>query len=161
MSVQKITVKSVEKSANWGNEDARGNVRYFAVVRFARGGNKFGSNAIGTNSDFPLSYDLQGIYGSDNECLDKHDEFDPELAYRKFVKESKGDDILDGLSLYEIALPHAVHVVGSESQPFTMQRQAYYGTEKEAREYVLAALERDLVRGRLEIVDAEDAKGEE
>lgn len=160
MSLQKITVKSVEKSANWGKEDVRGNVRYFAVVRFARGGNKFCSNATGTNSDFPLSYDLQGIYGSDDECLDKHDEFDPDLAYKKFIKESK-EDILDGLSLYEIALPHAVHVVGSESQPFTMQRQAYYGTEKEAREYVLASLERDLVRGRLEIVEAEDAKGEE
>lgn len=159
--MEKITIKSVEKSQNWGNEDARGNVRYFAVVRFARGGSKFSGNAVGTNSDFPLSYDLMGIYGSDEDCLDKHDEFDADLAYKKFVKESKDDEILEGLNLYEIKLPYAVHVVGSDSEPFALQRQAYYGTEKAAREYVMAALERDIARGRLEVVTAEtEGEGE-
>lgn len=158
--MEKITLKSIEKSANWGNEDARGNVRYFAVARFVRGGNKFGANAIGTNSDFPLSYDLAGIYGTDKDCLNKHDEFDADLAFKKFCKEAEEDKILEGLNLYEIKLPFAVHVVGSDSQPFTMQRQAYYGTEKAAREYVMAALDRDIVRGRLEQVEAE-AEGEE
>lgn len=158
--MEKITVKSVEKSANWGNEDARGNVRYFAVARFMRGGSKFSGNAIGTNSDFPLSYDLSGIYGTDKDCKDKRGDFDPDLAFTKFCEEAEGDEILEGLSLYEIKLPFAVHVVGSDSQPFAMQRQAYYGNEKDAKEYVMAALERDLARGRLERADVE-AKGEE
>lgn len=154
-------LRLVEKSQNWGNEDARGNVRYFAVARFSRGGSKFLCNAIGTNNDFPLSYDLFGIYGNDDDCIDKHGDFDADAAYKKFCKESEGEEILEGLSLYEIKLPFAVHVVGSDSQPFAMQRQAYYGTEKEAREYVMAALERDLARHRLEKVEPEEAEGEE
>lgn len=158
--MEKIICKSVEKSPNWGNEDARGKVRYFAVARFVRGGTKFGANAIGTNSDFPLSYDLAGIYSTDKDCLDKHDDFDPDLAYKKFCKEAEENEILEGLSLYEVKLPYAVHVVGSDAKPFAMQRQAYYGNERDAREYVMAALERDLARGRLERVEPEEAKGE-
>lgn len=159
--MEKITLKSVEKSQNWGNEDARGNVRYFAVARFVRGGSKFSGGAVGTNSDFPLSYDLTGIYGNDEDCLDKHGDFDADLAFKKFAKEAREDEILDGLNLYEIKLPYAVHVIGSDSEPFTLQRQAYYGTEKAAREYVMASLERDIVRNRLEIVTAEsEGEGE-
>lgn len=154
----KIQVKSVTKSPNWGNEDAVGNVRYFAVVRYTNATNKFAGGAIGTNSDYPLSYDLQAIYGADEEHHDKHGDFDGDSAYKAFLKDVQEDDIKEGLNLYTIGLPFVVKT--TDGQPFAEIRQAFYGNEEEAREYVNAAIKRDLARGRLIRVEPDDAEGE-
>lgn len=154
----KIQVKSVEKSVNWGKEDARGNLRYFAVVRFTKADNKFSASS-GSGLDYPLSYDIGSIYKDDVECQNPaNGKFDAEKALVKFSKEARGEEILEGLNLYEIVLPFAVKVQGkADALPFTKQRQAYYGSETEAKEYVLAALNRDLERGRLVRVDIKDS----
>ena len=145
--MSKIQVKSVEKSSRWGKEDIRGNVRFFAVVRFTKADNKY---------SYPLSYDLAGIYGNDEQCQDESGKYDAEKAFEQFTKDARGEEILEGLNLYEIALPFAVKVPNKVgARPFEIQRQAFYGTEKEAQEYVIRALNRDLANGRLVRVDLE------
>lgn len=155
----KYQVRSIEKSQNWGEEDARGNVRFFAVVRFTKASNKFSAVAVGSNSDYPLSYDLESLYKDDEDCQDKSGDFDADKAFKQFCKDAKTEDIQEGLNLFEIALPFAVKVADrDDAQPFASQRQAFYGSEKEAREYVEASLKRDLARGRL--VKVEEGEGE-
>ena len=145
--MSKIQVKSVEKSSRWGKEDIRGNVRFFAVVRFTKADNKY---------SYPLSYDLAGIYGDDEQCQDESGKFDAEKAFEQFTKDARGEEILEELNLYEIALPFAVKVPNKVgARPFVIQCQAFYGTEKEAQEYVIRALNRDLANGRLVRVESE------
>lgn len=155
-----IKAKSVEKSVSWGKEDTRGNLRFNAVVRFTKADNKFIASSVG-GLDYPLSYDLVGMYKDDAECQDlESGEFDAEKAFVKFTREAREEEILEGLNLYEIDLPFAVKVQGNaDARPFSIHRQAYYGSETEAKEYVIAALNRDISRGRLVRVEEDGPDG--
>ena len=145
----KYFIKSVEKSPRWGEKDSLGRNRFLAIVRFTKTRNKYTSASAGYK-DYPLSYDLYGLYGNDEQCQDSNGNFDSEAAFKQFEKEAHGEEIQEGLNLYDIKLPFEVKVKDSDKyNPFSVQRQAFYGSESEAKEYVIAALKRDLAIGRL------------
>ena len=142
-------IKSVEKSPRWGEKDSLGRNRFIAIVRFTKTRNKYTSASAGYK-DYPLSYDLYGIYGNEEQYIDSNGNFDSEAAFKQFEKEAHGEEIQEGLNLYDIKLPFEVKVKDSDKyNPFSVQRQAFYGSESEAKEYVLEALKRDLAIGRL------------
>lgn len=145
----KYFIKSVEKSPRWGEKDSLGRNRFLAIVRFTKTRNKYTSASAGYK-DYPLSYDLYGLYGNEEQCQDSNGNFDSEAAFKQFEKDAHSEEIQEGLNLYDIKLPFEVKVKDSDKyNPFSIQRQAFYGSESEAKEYVLAALKRDLAIGRL------------